>query len=278
MRLLLTLVSLAVPMLLHAQSSLGRYHLDSSHPSSVTVADQLREISGLVSLEDGRVFAHNDEYGIIYQIDPSNGKILKRFSLGKKPLKGDFEDITFVSNRFFMVRSDGVLFEFAEGGAEKSVEYRQINTGLTSRNNIEGLCFDPATNSLLLVCKDNPGGGYRDVKAVWSFSLEKMTLKKRPRFLLPEKKLAESSRGNKFHPSGIARNPSTGTFYIIAGAGEAIIEVSADGEILGQVTFPKGVHKQAEGITFLPDGSLLISDEGKGDQGKIARYRQQKQK
>jgi uncharacterized protein YacL len=31
-------------------------------------------------------------------------------------------------------------------------------------------------------------------------------------------------------------------------------------------------HPQTEGITFLPDGTLVLADEGQGKKGRLTRY------
>src|SRR5437016_9266243 len=54
---------------------------------------QLREISGLALTTDGRVLAHGDEDGEVWEIDYRRGVLVKQFSLGERRLKGDFEGI-----------------------------------------------------------------------------------------------------------------------------------------------------------------------------------------
>jgi hypothetical protein len=102
--------------------------LASSPASKVSLPTELHEISGLAVTADGRVFAHGDEDGTVYQLDPRSGRVTKRFALaatgddpdlGKKVrdgrLTGDFEDIAIAGDRFFLISSNGVLLEFAEG-------------------------------------------------------------------------------------------------------------------------------------------------------------------
>ena len=58
------------------------FDLKSDKIIQVKLSNQLKEISGLASSNDGRIFGHDDEEGVIHQIDPSNGEIVKRFQLG----------------------------------------------------------------------------------------------------------------------------------------------------------------------------------------------------
>lgn len=257
-------------------SSLSMYDIENENVKSIRLSDDLNEISGIAVTTDGRLFCQGDEDGDIFQIDPNTGTIIKKFYLGGNNLtgsiKGDFEDISIVKDRFFLLESKGRLFEFTEGKEGEHVDYKEYKTVLNKENDVEGLCFDESTNSLLLACKGYPGEGYEKQKAVYSFSLETMTLNDKPRFLIPFKEIKKNTIENEFAPSGIARNPKTGTFFIIAAQGNTILELSKDGKILEQKSLPENLHKQPEGICFLLDNTLLISNEGKNKYAHIVKY------
>ena len=46
---------------------------------------RLREISGLAVTSDGRLFGHDDERAVIYEIDVEGGQIVKSFAIGDPP-------------------------------------------------------------------------------------------------------------------------------------------------------------------------------------------------
>ncbi len=255
-----------------SSSAISWYDLEDKKPSSVELPRKLREISGLAMSPDGRLFVHNDESGVVYEVDYLKGKIVKSFSLGRFAVRADFEGLAIVGDRFFLVTSWGNLYEFSEGGDRKYVAYKMYRTALTMAHDVEGLCYDPDTHSLLMACKEYPGKGYAKSKAVYAFSLETMKLDKKPRFLLPLRELRGKSRHKLFNPSGIERHPKTGTFFVVTAQGESVVEISPTGELLGQVFFRGGTHKQAEGITFTPDLTLLISDEGRTKRAELTRY------
>ena len=83
-----------------------------------------REISGLATTPDGRVFAHNDERAAVFEIDPESGAIEKAFYVGFSGIPGDFEGIAVAGERFFLLSSSGQLVEFREGEAGSTVRYR----------------------------------------------------------------------------------------------------------------------------------------------------------
>lgn len=272
-RIILSLVILFITActLQKDQPVLSYYRLSDKQAKSVLLPELLKEISGIAVTEDDRVFAEEDEHGIIYQINLQSGKVVKSFSLGEKIIHGDFEDITIIKNKFYLVTSDGFIYEFSEGKDQERITYKKYYTGLTKENNVEGMCFDPETNSLLLACKDFPGTKYDGYRTVYSFSLNNYKLNKEPRFVLPIDYITSKLDIKNFRPSGIARHPKSGTFFIISAHSKAIIEVSQDGKIITLFKLPKKVHNQPEGITFASDNTLLISDEGQ-EFGQVTKY------
>ncbi len=252
---------------------LGSYDISSENPKMLELSSSLMEISGITFTSDNRLFTHGDEYGDIYELNPDDGKIIKMFSLGDiKEIKGDFEDIAYANDKFYLLESKGKLYEFSEGISGSFVDYKTYKTPLSSKNNTEGLCYDIETNSLLLACKDFGGDDYTKDKTVYSFSLGNMTMQDKPRFVIPNKEIKNNTEEGKFNPSGISRNPISGTFFIIAARGNTIIELSKEGEILGQKDLPERIHRQAEGIAFKSDGTLFISNEGRGNTPVIVIY------
>jgi uncharacterized protein YjiK len=256
---------------------LSLYALDDNKPEKIKLPERLSEISGIAFSPDGRLFAHGDEKAVVYQLDTSSGDVVKQFIVGGSLLggsmKGDFEDIAIVGDLFYLVQSNGTIVEFREGENEKEVAYQEYETPLKSKNDVEGLCYDEATNALLLLCKADPGKGYdNSLRAVYSFPLATKQLDPKPRFLISADEVMKQTGGKAFNPSAITRHPRTGTFLVLASSGNALVEVSPDGKILGVVSLDGDVHPQPEGIAISPGGRLFISDEGRGGKGRISSY------
>ncbi|MBX2990666.1 MAG: SdiA-regulated domain-containing protein [Bacteroidetes bacterium] len=265
---------LTFPLLLHSEqktavnAALPGYDLSDKKPRQFVLPNKLAEASGLAMTDDGRLFCHDDERAVVYQIDYSNGAVVKQFSLGRFGVRGDFEDIAVVGRLFYLVESNGTIYEFPEAGNGQTVEFRTYTTPLTTKNDVEGLEYDPETHSLLLACKEFPGKGYEGHRAVYSFSLKTKQLLPAPRFLIPLKNI----RGKEFKPSGIARHPKTGTFFIIAARGSTIIEISKEGKILSQQPINRKVNTHPEGIAFAPDLTLILCNDGQGKRGTLILY------
>jgi uncharacterized protein YjiK len=254
--------------------------------TSVDLSKKLKELSGLAMSPDGRLFGHDDEKSVVYQINAKNGEIIKKFTLGEKAIKRDFEGIAIANEMFYLVTSSGEIYEFKEGDDKSNISFDIYKTKLSSKNDVEGLCYDPATNSLLLACKGHPGKNYKGSRAVYSFSLSDKKLKKKPRFLISIEevnKFSESDFSQKlgdfflltedsFAPSGIEKHPDTNSFLVLSFHGRKIVELSEKGDIIGVIMLDKKHHNQPEGITFTKDFSLVIGDEGGSGKAKITTY------
>ncbi len=251
---------------------LGNYNFKSKPAVQHRLPGSLLEISGITNIGN-RVFAITDEVGKIYELDITRGKVVKKFFLGRWTAEADFEGLAYFNGMFAAAASNGRFYFFKEGSDGQAVDYEIVKTGLRAKNNVEGLCYDKKTNSLLIACKDYAGKDYDDYRAVYSFDLESMKLDVKPRFLISLKKLKKQFDVKKFHPSGIVSHPSGNSFFILySKGGPGIVEVSSDGDIIGAAELNNKMHRQPEGITFINNEALVISDEGAGKKAAITKY------
>jgi len=251
------------------EGTLNDYDFSGEQSKTVTLPKQLNEISGLAITGDNRLFTHNDEVGTVYEVDLSTGEILNEFYLGKKKIKKDFEGIAVVKDSLFMVTSSGVIYKFSYSDDEKNVDYKKFKTFLSAKNNVEGLCYDKATNSLLLACKENAGKNLKEYKAIYSFDLSNYKLQEEPRFLINLDSLKNKFNINNFSPTGIEVHPNSGNIFVLSSHEKAIVELSPNGILLNAVKLKSKNRRQPEGISFLSDLTLLISDEGQTKKGKL---------
>jgi len=251
------------------EGTLNDYNFSGGHSKTVTLPKQLNEISGLAVTWDDRLFAHNDEVGTVYEVDISTGEITNEFYLGKKKNKKDFEGIAVVKDSLFMVTSSGVIYKFSYSDDEKNVDYKKFNTFLSAKNNVEGLCYDKATHSLLIACKDYAGKNLKEYKAIFSFDLSNYKLQEEPRFLINLDSLKNKFNIINFSPTGIEVHPNSGNIFILSSHEKAIVELSSNGILLNAVKLKSKIHRQPEGISFLSDLTLLISDEGQNKRGNL---------
>jgi uncharacterized protein YjiK len=251
---------------------LSHYDLDKPPLLRLTLPSALGEISGLAMTPDGRLLCHDDENGVVYQVDYHTGAIVKRFGLGSGFLEEDFEGVAAVGEMVYLVTSSGNLLEFREGKDRGNTPFQIYRTFLSRKNDVEGLEFDPDTGTLLLACKGDPGEGLGNVKAVYAFSLTDKTLRKEPRFVVRMKELDKDVAKRGFNPSGIARHPAIGSFVIISADGRWAVELDRKGTLVAQRAISSKHNPQPEGITFAPDLSMIICNDGQGGKGTITVY------
>jgi len=252
---------------------LDRYDLSADAGVQVNLPRALREISGLATTSDGRLFAHNDERAVVFEIDLESWEVSKAFSVGLMGTPGDFEGIAAAGDRFFLLASTGQILEFREGRSGATVNYRIHDTRLGRICELEGLAADLAREELLLPCKNPRTDHYEDHIVVFSVSLGSLELNPNPRVVLPLKELEEEGLNDKFHPAAVEIDPQTGAIILIAAREEVILELSSTGELLAARELKKKTHPQPEGVAVLSDGTLVLADEGQGKRGTLTRYR-----
>lgn len=257
------------------QDSLALDRYRDAPPAQVWVLPRrLKEISGLATTADGRIFAHDDERAVIYQLDPRARRVVKSFVLAEangKPALGDFEGLAIAGERFFLITSHGVLYETREGAADDRVAFTVHPTHFGRLCEIEGLAYDPAERALLAACKLPRAHALRG----WVTVLRWLPDQNRPapsgpiRVPLDAVRAAGGLRG--FHPSGIERDPETGHLLLVASAERAVLELGPTGTVLAARRLT-GRHPQAEGITVGEDGTLFVADEGPGGAATVTLY------
>jgi uncharacterized protein YjiK len=232
--------------------------------------DRLREISGLAVAPDGRLFGHDDETAVIYEIDVADGRLVKAFALGDPVETGDFEGLAITSDgAFWLVTSRGRLSRFHEADDGAHVAYERFNTGLDDVCEIEGLAYLAAEESLILACKRNQARDMRDTVSLhaWRIGADAAT----PWRALPESEIAAAAGVRSFRPSSIEIDAGTGRIILLSANDNALAELSADGALVAARSL-SSAHPQPEGIAVLRDGALVIADEAGSARPVISRY------
>ncbi len=231
----------------------------------------LEEISGLSFFSEGQLFAVQDEKGKLFVIEQETGSILSEIKFGKS---GDYEGVELVGDEIFVVKSNGQLISFSLQG-EKVGSVQEIDTDLTSKNDVEGLSM--LHGELVLICKASGELKKNKVngKAAYRFDIEQRKLIREPLFTIRQKKLKDFVQNkthfkviDDFDPSGIAQHPISKDIYVLS-ADRVLAVLTPAYELKEVVKLDRSLYKQPEGICFLPDGTLYISNEGGGARGKL---------
>jgi uncharacterized protein YjiK len=126
---------------------------------------------------------------------------------------------------------------------------------------------------LLIACKGIAGKNLKVKKAIYSFSLTEKKLLKQPRFLISLDDLKKKYWVKIFSPSGIEIHPSVKTIFVLSSKSKSVLELSRDGNVLDFRKLNSDFHPQPEGITFLNDRTMVISDEGGDDKAILTFYK-----
>src|SRR5690606_11009362 len=219
----------------------------------------LKEVSGIVYIDQNKFACVQDEDGVIFIYNRSTDKIENEIMFAGN---GDYEGLAVNESTAYVVRSDGKIFEVDMNGGNQSA--KEYDTPLTSAHNVEGLCFDKKNNRLLLTIKDDEPGN-KNYKGIYAFNLGTKTMSGEPvlQIKLNDKKLnAESGKKSKsIKPSALGIHPVTNDLYITDGPAAKWLIMDASGTIKDFITLGND-FLQPEGITFSPQGDIFISNEG----------------
>jgi len=252
-----------------------------SDPDKIyTLPSVLNEISGISETGASSIACIQDENGILFFYDLIKEQINKKYSFYSD---GDYEGIARVDKAVYILRSDGTLFEIAnyESALFKRVIYKMGSIGKDN----EGLCFDRKANRLLIAPKGEPGekSGYKNKRVIYAFDLKSKKLSEKPvfvfdlsvikKFALDNKIKVPMEKGKKedkkkpiieLNTSAIGIHPYTNRLFVVSGMERLLFVFDMNGKIEYLEKLDSDIYNQPEGITFLTNGDMLISNE-RGD-------------
>ena len=271
-----------------SENSSTRYSYDLSKANdSYELPAVLNEISGLTDLNIKEIGCVQDEKGVIFIYDLEKKEIIKEIDIVPE---GDFEGITLVGDTMYLLRSDGNLLEVKNYlHSNRSVTTYHLN--LRSQDN-EGLCYDEKNRRLLIASKGKIGKGpeFKDIRVINVFdlktkvivpyliielsleSIETFAKKKSISLPLKKKKKGGFISALRFMPSAIAVHPLTDNIYLLSAVDNMLLVIDFEGSIIHVESLLPSLHSKSEGITFLKNGDLLISNEADGSNASIIKY------
>ncbi len=255
--------------------------------TSFVLPDILHEISGLTDIDQRTIACIQDEKGIIFIYDIVSNKIVKQYNFH---IDGDYEGISKVGNTMYVLRSDGVLLEFLNYQSP-NFKLKTYQTGIPANNN-EGLCYDADSNMLLIANKGKSvkGKEFKDKRAIYGFDLKTKKLISTPIYEfdvneikkhIANKKIKVSTKLKKdenpepfikFMTSAIAIHPVSKKLYVLSAADHLFFVFNRNGSIHHLESLNATVFNKAEGLTFLENGDMLISNEGQQKKPTFLRF------
>lgn len=255
--------------------------------SQLELPRELLEVSGITDLDEHRIACLQDEDATIYIVDLHSGEILERHPFGPP---GDMEGLTRVGNDLYALRSDGLIYQLQIKGTHYSA-VDSFHMDLEHRN-IEGLGYDERTGLVLVAPKDVLKGHkeLRDQRSVFAFDPGTRKLLPEPVLTYSVKSIirqAEAAgvklptrttkRGKKvdaikLRMSSIAVDPISDHYFLLSAVDQTLLVLDRKGTFLALHLLDSDLLPKPEGITFLPNGDMLISTEGKNGPPRLVRY------
>lgn len=254
-------------------SVLARFDLTPGSAVQVRLPRALREISGLAVTADGRTFAHADERGVVMEVNVCEGTVEKSFSLGRPPVRADFEGIAIAGERFFLITSTGQLFETKEAANSGTAPFTIIDTGFGKICELEGLAWNSADRTLVTGCKQSKAPALRGRVGFLKWSVDRKAAAATPSLTMSLADVIRGTASRSFRPSAIERHAPSGNYIAIAGPERAMVEFTAAGAVVTSQPLNRQLHGQPEGLALVGDSLLVIGDEGGNGPGTLTCYR-----
>jgi uncharacterized protein YjiK len=235
---------------------------------------ELNEVSGLAVAGPDSIFTHDDEFAIIYEFRLSDGHILRAFALDQPTLEGDFEGIAAAQGRVFLVTSDGLIYSAQPGENGARVSYRVYDSGIGPRCEVEGLSQSPEPGELLLLCKRFRNDSAQARLEIYRWTIGSDRAEAEPYLSIPLDTLLGDDEPAEFRPSGLEWEPASGQLYVVSARSRSVLIVDRSGKLIELKHLNGTRHPETEGITLMPDGRLVLADEGsRTREGRLTVYR-----
>lgn len=229
---------------------------DFNQGSQIKLPLELDEISGVAYYpKDSSVFAINDERGWLYKIGIGHNRLISRWKFSSG---GDYEDLVLLDSTFYVLQSNGDLTKI--NFVDSTLQVKFIPFAYKSENEFEILYYDDQKRKLIMICKDCETD---KKKSLTTFSFDPATEQFSDQSFSIDAKQIAGSIGEKkirFKPSAAAINPQDSLLYIISSVNKLMVVTDRDGNF--HASYPLSpIFKQPEGLTFTPEGVLIISNE-----------------
>jgi uncharacterized protein YjiK len=239
---------------------------------------ELVEVSGVVAVDARTVACVQDEVGAIFYVDLLGERPVRAVPFGPP---GDYEGLAMVGQEFWVLRSDGLLLQVVPvaGGLAIAASH-PLSLPYTE---YEGLCWQPEAGHLLVLPKSRAGDRKAERNQLHAYAWVPATSQLLPQpvltlsrsdasaavaALLPERP-AGDRQTLKLHCSEILDWPQRDGFLLLSAVDQLLLRVDRDGRVAGCRTLDPSRLPQPEGMTWLPDGRLLLASEGRGGAARL---------
>ena len=250
---------------------------------TITLPGALREISDIAVVSESEIACVQDERGTVFVYDLTSKRITDEVRFASH---GDYEGLAVVDSQVYVLRSDGMLFQLSSMKRHPAVQKFDLHLPFKES---EGLCLDASHQRLLIAPKSHPeAGNGKDARPIYAFDLRSLALANSPAFEVSVRAIRRFAKrhdlpiprrpknnGESMHnalhfmPSAIAVHPQTGEVFIVSAVDHVLVSCDQRGNLSGYTVLDASTFRQPEGIAFLPNGDLLISNEAAGKEATL---------
>ncbi|MGZ8550164.1 MAG: SdiA-regulated domain-containing protein, partial [Chitinophagaceae bacterium] len=217
----------------------------------------------------------------VYGIQDEQGRLF-RLAWGEKKQnnskfgkQGDYEDVTILNEQVFILKSNGIIFSFpfADAIYEEVDSVKEWNS-LLPKAEYEGIYGDETTGKLYVICKNCPGDNSKDLVSGYIIQAGDSAYQSGT-FQVDVNQIKSFTGKVKrgFRPSGLAKNPVTGEWFLVSAVNKLLVATDSNWKIKEACFLNGNTFNQPEGIAFDTEGNLYISNEGDDlSQGNILRF------
>ena len=282
------LLPLALALATMAVAQTRTLPYDLANPTVVhELPGMLLEVSALTDVDAHTVACLQDEQGKVFRVDLRDGAVS---TLATFSGPGDFEGLTRVGEDYLALRSDGLVFRLRP---EKGLFAVHDTFRLAVlHNNLEGLGYDEQAGRVLVSPKDIAKGGpdMRDRRVLYAFdplsathpveevlqlSLQDLMTQAKALGISIPMKPTDNGRevpALKLRYSSVAVHPRSGHYYLLSAVDRSLLVLDRAGTLMHLAWLDERLLPKPEGITFLANGDLVLSSEGKGRTPVVVRY------
>lgn len=254
----------------------GRRGSESLAGGTMRLPRSLHELSGMTAVDANTLACVQDELGIVFFVDLSGQQPVRPVPFGKK---GDYEGIALAAGSIWILRSDGKLQQLTFDGQKLRVE-KSIKVPFDGE--FEGLCFDPASEQLLVLPKGPVEGKRREKvrRRVLACDVLLGVVQSKPFLTLRVDKIEDqieerglaaprhtTSKGNvrvdlRLLISELLVLPD-GDLLLLSPKDHLLLRLDRSGDVVATQGLDMQLLPQPEAMALLPDGRLLIGSEGR---------------
>jgi hypothetical protein len=254
-----------------AETTIKNYNLGK--PEKFYMPESLLEISGIAFYkgESDTVYGIQDEQGRLFRLAWGE----KKQNNAKFGKQGDYEDVTIMNDQVFILKSNGTIFSFPFADAiYEEVDSVKEWKGLLPKAEYEGIYGDETTGRLYIICKNCPEDNSKDLVSGYIIQAGDSAYQSGT-FQVDVNQIKSFTGKVKrgFRPSGLARNPVTGEWFLVSAVNKLLVATDSNWNIKEACFLNGNIFNQPEGIAFDKRGNLYISNEGDDlSQGNILKF------